>query len=214
MITVFGSPQSRSMRVTWLLEELGVEYDYHLVDFSTAGHRAPEYLAINPAGKVPAIRDGDLVLLESGAILTYLADKYSEKGLIPAVGTPDRGLFEQWSYFAVCELEQPLWTMGKHKFALPAEKRCRDVLPTAAWEFQKAVQLLSEGLGDREYILGATLSAVDILLAQTLIWGMFFKQPVEQANLKAYVKRMQSRPAMLRALQREADEKKKQASAS
>lgn len=199
MIQIYGFPQSRGTRITWLLEELGVDYEFKLVDFNKGEHRSPEFLAINPAGKVPAIVDGDLVMTESGAILNYLADKFADKGLIPAVGTAERAMYEQWSYFALSELEQPLWTLGKHRFALPEEQRVEAIFPTAEWEFQKALALLSEGLGDKPYILGDQLSAVDILLAHTLFWGLSFKQSIEQENLQAYVTRMRAREALTRA---------------
>lgn len=203
MIKVYGFPNSRSLRITWLLEELGLDYQYQLIDFSKGDNRAPAFLAINPAGKVPVIEDDALVMFESAAIVTYLADKYGDGALIPAVGTAARGLFEQWSYFAVCELEQPLWTMGKHKFALPEEHRVKEIFATAAWEYQKALALLSQGLGEQDYLLGEAFTAVDILTAHTLQWGVKFEQPLEQANLNAYRERVMSRPARVKALARE-----------
>lgn len=203
MIKVYGSPNSRSLRITWLLQELGLDYDYQLIDFFKGDNRAPEFLAVNPAGKVPVITDGDLVMFESAAITSYLADRYSNGVLIPAAGSPERGLYDQWSYFVACELEQPLWTIGKHKFALPAEQRVAAIFGTAAWEFQKALKILSQGLGDNSYLLGDRFSAVDILAAQTLAWGIKFEQPVEQENLKAYLERLMARPAREAAAQRE-----------
>jgi len=203
MITVYSTPNSRGTRITWLLEELGQVYDYHLIDFSKGDGKSPEFLAINPAGKVPAIEDDGLVMTESGAIVTYLADKFGDAGLIPEVGSKARGKYEQWSYFVLCELEQPLWTMGKHKFALPKEQRVTEIFPTAAWELQKALQLFSDGLGDNDYMVENRFTAVDILLAHTLIWATRFEQPIEQANLQAYLKRLSSRPALKQARQKE-----------
>ena len=204
MIRVYGYPQTRSRRITWMLEELQQDYEFKLVDFKKGESRSPEYLAINPAGKVPALLDGELLLTESAAILTYLGDKFPEKGLVPAAGTRQRGLFNQWSYFALAELEQPLWTMGKHRFALPEERRVPAILDTAAWEFQRALALLEQGLGERPYILGEQMSGADILLAHTLIWALNFKQPVAADNLQHYVERLRSREALARAIAREA----------
>lgn len=203
MIEVYGYPKTRATRITWLLEELGLDYEFHLIDFNKGQHRSPEYLSINPGGKVPAIRDGDFVMTESGAIVTFLADKYADYGLIPAAGTLERAAYEQWSYFALCELEQPLWTLGKHKFALPAEHRVQAIFPTAEWEFQQALALLSRGLGDRPYLLGDSFSAVDILMAHTLSWGLSFKQSVEQQNLQDYARRLLAREALARAAAKE-----------
>ncbi len=203
MVKVYGSPNSRSLRITWLLEELGIDYQYQLIDFSKGDNRTPTFLALNPAGKLPVIEDDALVMFESAAIVSYLADKYGDSSLIPVVGSHLRGLFEQWSYFAVCELEQPLWTMAKHRFALPEERRIQEIFATASWEYQKALEVLSQGLGDKDYLLGDSFTAVDILIAHTLQWGVKFEQPIEQVNLNAYRERLLARPAMAKALARE-----------
>jgi glutathione S-transferase len=203
VLTVYGYPKTRSTRITWLLEELAEPYDFHLVDFNKGQHRSPEYLAINPSGKVPALQDGDFLLAESGAIVTYLADKYQSVGLIPKAGSTQRALHDQWSFFALTELEQPLWLMGKHRFALPAEYRVSGVVPTAAWELQQALALLSDELADKEYILGDAFQVVDILLGHTLIWADHFHQPIAQANLQAYLNRVQQRPTLAKAVAKE-----------
>ena len=203
MLQLFGYPNSRSTRITWLFEELGLEYQFKLVDFNKGEQQSPGYLGINPGGKLPAIKDGDFVMTESAAIVTYFSDAFADLGFIPATGTPDRAAYEQWSYFTLSELEQPLWTMGKHKFALPAEHRVKAVLKTAEWEFQKALVLLSQGLGEKPYILGDHFQSVDILLGHTLMWGLSFKQKIEQENLQAYIKRLQSREALGRAVAKE-----------
>ena len=204
MMKLYGHPKTRSTRISWMLEELGEQYEFCLVDFKKGESQSPEYLAINPAGKIPALIHDDLLLLESAAIIAYLGDIYPDSKLVPVAGTAERAIYDQWSYFAMCELEQPLWTLGKNTFALPKKYRCAEILPTAQWEFQKALKLFSNGLGDKSYILGESFTAVDILLCQTLLWAIAFKQPVEQKNLLAYVARMQSRPALARAVAKEA----------
>ena len=139
MIKIYGYPQTRSRRLTWMMEELEQDYEFVLIDLMKGEGQSPEFLAVNPAGKVPAMADGELVLTESAAIINYLADKWPEKQLAPELGSPARGLFYQWSHFVMAELEQPLWTIGKHKFALPEEHRVEAIMPTASWEFQKAL---------------------------------------------------------------------------
>lgn len=205
MIKLYGHPQTRSTRISWLLAELAMDYDYQLISFAKGEHRSASYLAINPYGKVPALQDGELTLIESGAILTHLADKYSGGRLIPAVGSDERALFMQWAFFALSELEQPLWTMAKHRFALPQEHRIKDIFATAEWEFQRALEVLSIGLGERDYFVGGAFTAVDILLCHTLIWAQAFKQPIEQHNLQAYMSRIKGRPSLAAALAREAE---------
>lgn len=203
MITLYGAPNTRSLRASWMLEELQQEYDYRAIDFSKGDSQSPDYLALNPAGKIPALIDNDLTLTESAAILTYLGDKFPDKQLVPTAGTIARGQYEQWCYFALSEFEQPLWTMAKHKFALPKPQRVAAIIPTAEWEFQKALAILSTGLGDRDFILGSEFSAADILLGQTLIWAKAFAQPINQANITDYSARLNTRPALAKAIAKE-----------
>ncbi len=203
MIIVYSFPKTRGRRITWMLEELGEDYEFKLIPFGENGFKSEAFVKINPAGKVPAIQDGDLVLTESAAIVTYLGDKFSDKALIPVAGTAERGKHDQWSYFALTELEQPLWTIGKHKFALPEDKRVPAIFDTAEWEYQQALNLLDMGLADNKYILGDNFSAADILICHTLNWGTNFGQPIEQEKLKDYQQRVSSRDALQRAITRE-----------
>jgi len=186
-----------------MLEELGVDYDFKLVKFGEKGFKTAQLLALNPAGKIPALDDNGFVLTESAAILTYLGDKYPDSGLVPAAGTQDRARYDQWCYFVLTELEQPLWTIAKHKFALPEQQRIKEIFPTAAWEFQQALLLLSQGLGETPYILGGSFSAADILIGHTLRWGNNFDQPIEQSNLQRYADQVLNREALACAIERE-----------
>ncbi len=204
MLQLYNYPKTRGVRVTWMLEELEAEYEFKLVPFGENGFASEDYVKINPAGKVPALRDGDLLLTESAAIVTYLGDKFPAQQLVPEPGTAARARYDQWCYFALAELEQPLWTKGKHNFILPPDKRVPAVVETAEWEFQKALNVLSLGLGDNKYILGAEFSAADILIGQTLLWARVAKQPVDFQNIKDYTDRVLGRDALQRARAKEA----------
>ena len=203
MITLYGAPNTRSIRVMWMLEELQQPYEFKALDFSKGDSQASEFLAINPSGKVPALCIDDFVMTESAAMNTYLGDKFGARHLIPEPGTELRGKYEQWCYFALSELEQPLWTMSKHKFAIPAEHRVDAIMPTAEWEFQKALRLFSLGLHDNNYILGDSFSAADILLCHTLFWAMSSKLNIEQDNIRDYIDRIRTRPALAAAMVKE-----------
>jgi glutathione S-transferase len=203
MITIYGAPNTRTLRALWLLEEVGATYQYRALDFSKGESQSAEFLAINPAGKVPVMVDGDLTLTESAAILTHLSDKLSYGNLIPELNTYERSRLNEVCYFTMTELEQPLWLIAKHKFALPKSKRVADIFETAQWEYQKACQLLSQKLGDKPYILGASFTMADILVAQTLIWGQVFKLAPPQDNLQQYLQGIANRPALLAARKRE-----------
>src|SRR5688572_4301937 len=108
MTTLYYAKLTRSMRPHWLLEEIGAPYRLVHVDLAAGGHRAAEYLEINPSGTVPALVDGDMSMFESAAICMYLADKYPEGRLAPAVGSPARGPYYQWMLYAAVTVEPPL----------------------------------------------------------------------------------------------------------
>ena len=203
MYHIYGMPKTRSTRVVWALEELGVEYRFHLVDLAKGAGQSPEFLKLNPAGKVPVLTDGELVLTESAAICTYLGDRHPESELVPRPGSAERGQYDQWCCFVLSELEQPLWTIGKHKFALPKEQRVAEVLAVAPWEFQRAAAVLAKRLAGREYLVGASFSMVDILAAHTLRWAQAFKVAHDIEALDEYQQRISSRAAFANARARE-----------
>lgn len=200
---IYGHANSRSVRAVWAAEEVGASYDYESIDLFGGAARREPFISINPAGKVPVLVDGDLVLTESAAICNYLAMRHPAAGLLPAEGTHERALVERWSYFAMTELEQPLWTITKHKIVYPESKRVPAIIDTALWEFAKTAKLLEQGLGEREFIVGERFSVADILLAHCLSWAKAFKVPIESESLMAYGKRMWARPALARAVARE-----------
>ncbi|MCF6206033.1 MAG: glutathione S-transferase family protein [Sulfurovum sp.] len=199
MITLYGMPHTRSFRALWALEEIAVDYRYQLVDLGKGEGKSEEFLALNPSGKLPVLTDGDLVLTESAAICTYLADCHPEKNLTPGVGTADRARFNQWCYFVLSELEQPLWTMGKHKFALPKEYRVRAVQKTAGFEFMRAIRILEAGLKARDFLVGNHFSVADLLAVHTLSWADVFKIDHGSALLNGYRDRVKQREAWQRA---------------
>ena len=203
MLTVYGCANTRSSRVLWALEEAGAEYEYVAIDLRAGAGWKPEYLALNPGGKVPTLVDGGLVLTESAAICTYIGDRFPASRLTPPVGSPERAHYDQWCYFALSELEQPLWTLAKHLFALPERRRVPAVLDTARWEFAVAVKILALGLGQREFIVGDHFTAADILMAHTLAWASAFKLPLEHDHLVTYTERLLARPAWARVQKRE-----------
>ena len=104
---------TRSIRARWTLQELGADFEPIRVNLVAGEHRRPDFLEINPAGKIPVLVDGDLVLTESVAIVLYLAEKYPDKGLLPA-GLNERAQVNRWLLFAATELEQPLWRIARH----------------------------------------------------------------------------------------------------
>ena len=204
MITLYGYPRSRSTRVVWMLEELGVDYDFKKVDLMQGGGQTEVYLKIHADGKVPAIDDDGFVLTESAAIVTYLGDKYATSNLVPEPRTQARATYDEWCYFVLTELEQPLWTVGKHTFVFPEEKRVPEILDIAHWEFKKACQALEKNFAGNEYAMGGAFSAVDILVAHTLRWADAFGVPTGSEFLDAYREKMSARASFVNVAAREA----------
>jgi len=203
MLKVFGFPKSRSARVLWMLEELGAEYHYVKVDLGAGAGQSADYTAINPFGKVPTLCDDDFCLTESAAILTYLGDRFPAAELIPPPGSLDYARYLQWAFFVLSELEQPLWTLAKHKFALPKDYRIPEISRTALWEFRRAAAVLAKGINEHGFLIGDSFSAADLLAAHTLSWAQAFEVSLDDHRLEEYATRHLARPAYLRARERE-----------
>jgi glutathione S-transferase len=204
MMHVYGSPNTRSTRVTWALEEAGASYDFTAIDFSRGEHRSPKLLRMNPGGKVPALIDGDFILTESAAICSYIGDKFPASGLMPPIAdTQARAQVLQWCFFVMSELETPLWTKVKHTVLFPEERRVPAVAETCLWEFERAAKVVSQHLSGCEYMAGEQFSAADILVSLTLGWAKHQGIGLDP-TLDAYVKRLTARPALARARAREA----------
>jgi len=191
---LYGRGQSRSFRCLWALLEAEVQFEYVSVDPESL---PDNYSKLNSQIKVPTLVDDELVLNESAAIVNY-AGQLATKNLLPKE-VKGRAAFDEICYFVMTELEQPLWSMGKHMFALPEEHRIKDVLKTAKWEFEKAQTALQTKLDGRGFAVGAAFTLADVLLAQTLNWAVRFEMPVDD-NLVAYRDRLYERPACQKAL--------------
>ena len=205
MIKLYGYPRSRSTRVVWMLEELGIDYEFIKIELLEGAGQAEDYLKIHADGKVPAIDDDGFVLTESAAIVTYLGDKYPASKLVPEPKTQQRARYDEWCFFVLSELEQPLWTVGKHTFVFPEEKRVPGILEVAHWEFLKACKVLEKNLAGKEFALGDDFSAIDILIAHTLRWADAFGLPTGSRVLDAYRERMSARPSLDKLINREAE---------
>lgn len=201
MITLYSFPQSRSLRVSWTLEELGVEYQCQHVALDKGEGQSAAHLARHPDGKVPVIEDGDVHLFESAPICRYLAETYGNGSLLPS-DPAGRAQVDQWLSFIVTEIEQPLWNQAKHKFALPEDKRVPALLPVCAWEFQRAISALERRYNGQENLVGNTFTLADLFLTHTLSWAASMKHRLPEPLL-AYRERHIKRPAMAKAMEKE-----------
>lgn len=201
MITLYSFPQSRSLRVSWTLEELGVEYQCQHVALDKGEGQSAAHLARHPDGKVPVIEDDDVHLFESAPICRYLAETYGNGSLLPS-DPAGRAQVDQWLSFIVTEIEQPLWNQAKHKFALPEDKRVPAILPVCAWEFQRAISALERRYNGQENLVGNTFTLADLFLTHTLSWAASMKHRLPEPLL-AYRERHIKRPAMAKAMEKE-----------
>lgn len=200
MIKIYGILQSRALRPLWALEEAEADYEFVPMDMLKDEHKSDWFRALNPACKVPAMSDDDFTLIESGAICQYIANKYSSAQLIPKEGSRERALFDQWMFYIVSELEQPLWTLGKHKFALPKEHRVEAVLKTAIYEFSKALQPLAQAMQNKKFLVGEQFTVADIMAGQTLLWALKYDVPIGIPHLQQYAGELKNRPAFKRVI--------------
>jgi len=184
---------TRSIRARWTLQELGVDFEPIRVNLLAGEHRRPEFLKINPAGKLPVLVDGDRVLTESVAIVLYLAEKYSDKGLLPA-GLHERAQVNRWLLFAATELEQPLWRISRHTALYPEEQRLPGDVILASGEFKDMAAVLEKHMQGRQFVATDCVSVADFVMAYTLDWGNENKLLDGCPQLLAYMKRMYARP--------------------
>ncbi len=194
-LVFYTNPMSRGRIVRWLLEEIGQPYRAELVDYGTA-IKGPEYLRINPLGKVPALRHGDTVITETPAICCYLADAFPEAGLAPAPGSRLRGPYYRWMFFAAGPLEAAV-TNQALGVSVPAERK-----PMVGYgDLADMLSMLEGALGGQEYLVGDRFSAADVYVGSHIGWGMRFGTIEKRPAFERYFERLGARPAAIRARQ-------------
>ncbi len=196
---LYHSSQSRSVRPRWLLEEIGAPYELVKTELSKGDHKTPAYLKIHPHGAVPALVDGDLTVFESAAICAYLADKFPEKHLAPPVGTPARGRYYQWMFYAMATLEPPVLQVFMHTVMLPEAQRSAAVAEEGRTKFAEVARVLEQALDGKSFLLGEQLTAADVMIGSMLAWAKFMGLLNGHPTLEDYATRLSARPAYQRA---------------
>lgn len=192
MYQVIGTRASRALRVLWMLEELGVDYEH-----VPAGPRSDEARAAHPSGKIPALRDGDAVITDSVAIMTYLGDVHC--GLCFRAGTLDRARQDALTQRINDEIDALLWAAARHSFVLPEEHRVPQVKEAMKWEYARNLAGLSDAL-DGPFLMGQEMTIPDILLTHCLRWAEIAKFPAPDQKLTDYRARLEARPAFQKAV--------------
>lgn len=198
-ITFYHAVPSRSMVVHWMLEEVGEPYDVKLIDLKSGAQNAPDYRAVNPQGKVPAIRYKDVVTTEVAAICCFLADEFPKANLAVSVGDPHRGPYLQWMFFNPSAIEPAMMDTKFPRNPAPP--------PTAIGyrNINALLDVVEDALKGKTYLMGGQFTAADVVTGAGLRWGMLFGLIPQRPAIADYVKRLEARPAMQRA--NAADEK-------
>ena len=192
-ITFYTNPMSRGRIVRWMLEEIGHPYETVVLDYAS-GMKSPDYLAINPMGKVPAIRHGDTVVTEGAAICAYLADMFPDAGLAPPSGNERRGPYYRWLFFAAGPVEAAVTAKSLGLLA-PEDKRSM----AGYGSFEDTIDALESAVRDGPYICGDQFTAADVYVGSQIGWGMMFGTMDKRPAFEEYFARISSRPAAVRA---------------
>lgn len=189
---LYWSPRSRSFSGLWLMEETGQPYERVLTDISTGAQKTPEFLAVNPMGKVPALKDGDVSIAEASALCAYVAERYPDAKLAPPVGDPRRAKYLQWLFFSPGCIEPAIIQIFT-KIDIPTS--------TAAWGSATQVfDVLDAALEKGPFLLGDTFSAADIMIGSGLNFAInLFRMVPMRPSFNRYIDACSARPAFQRA---------------
>jgi glutathione S-transferase len=192
-LTLYHAAPSRSSIVRWMLEELGEPYDIELLSLAKGDQSKPEFLAINPMGKVPALKHGDTVVTEAAAICTYLADEFPAAKLNVPIGDPRRGVCLKWLFFGPGCIEPAITDR-----AFPRkEEPQRGTLGYG--DFDTVMDVVAKAAAKGPYLMGEQFTAADVVVGSTLRWGMMFNLLPKRQEFVDYVARLEQRPALQRA---------------
>jgi glutathione S-transferase len=192
MMQLYWCPRTRSFTALWLMEETGQPYERVLTDIAAGAQKQPDYLAINPMGKVPALRDGEATLAEAAAICAYVAERYPEADLAPSLGDPLRAKYLYWLFFAPGCIEPAIVQLATKIEMNPV---------AAGWgEATRVFDVLDAALSKGPWILGEKFSAADIAIGSGLNYAVrLFKMVPSRPSFDAYIARCMARPAFQRA---------------
>jgi glutathione S-transferase len=181
---LYYNPRSRAAIAKWMLDECDADYEIVYIDFEKSEHKAPEFLEINPAGKLPALVDGDSRIFETAAICLYLGDRFPQANLAPKIGAPERGRYLSLMVYSTSQLEPAMGDllMGS------------ETLPQRGWTDFETVEDVIEGeLSDGAYLFGDWFTAADVMIGSMFIWKRMWGAPPGRSKLEAYVDRLLER---------------------
>lgn len=193
-VVLYHHPWSRAAATVWMLEEVGADYELRWTDIQTGEHKNPDFLRLNPMGKLPVLVDGEAVISEGAAIALYLGDRYAPGKLAPALDDPARGTYLRWAFFSPSVLEP----------AAAAKASGGNFNPrSVGWgSYEDMLAATEAAIGNGPYLLGERFTMADTILGGTLRYMMMFKMVEPRPAFAAYVQRLEARPAFQRAEKR------------
>ncbi len=193
-LVFYTNPMSRGRIIRWMLEEVGQPYDTRVLRWETGETKSPDYLAINPMGKVPTIVHDGVVVTECAAICAYLADAFPQAGLAPPPNSSLRGPYYRWLFFGAGPIEQAVGAK-----AINFEPTPEQGSSLGFGSMADVLGAIEQGVKDRSYLVGDSFTAADLYLASHLSWGMNFGTIEKRPAFEAYAERHLQRPAAKRA---------------
>ena len=192
-LTFYHASPSRSSITLWMLEEIGEPYDIKLLKLSEGDNLKPDFLAINPMGKVPTLIHDGVTITEGAAICTYLADAFPKAGLNVPVGNPRRGPYLKWLFFGPSCIEPAIIDRASPR----KEEARRQMLGYGSFDF--VMDTVAKAVAKGPYLLGDQFTAADVVIGSTLRWGTMFKLIPERREFNDYIARFADRPALKRS---------------
>ena len=196
---VYYAPNSRAVRIVWLLEELGLDYEIERFALGDKAMRSPDYLQVHPMGRVPALEDDGVMVFESGAIVEYVLARHGNGRLMPAVDSAEYPTYLQWLHYAEGMVMPPVNTIVVETLFLSAERRNQTNVDRAVKLLGRMLTAVDQALEGREFLAGA-FSGADIMTGHaTIVAGRLGADLSDKPNVKAYAERLQSRPGLVKA---------------
>jgi glutathione S-transferase len=197
---IFHAPNTRSIRIVWLFEELGLPYELELFKLGDPSMRTPEYKKVHPMGRVPALQDGDQTIFESGAIIQYVLARHAGGRLAPTADSPEFANYLQWFHYAEGMIMPPVNTLVVETILLPPERRNETNVKRATKLLGQMLAAVEQGLEGRDYFAGA-FTAADIITGQaTIVAARLGGDISDKPNVSAYIDRLKARDGWTRAL--------------
>lgn len=196
---IFHAPNTRSVRIVWLLEELGLPYELEKYKLGDPAMRSPEYAKVHPMGRVPALQDGDTTIFESGAIVQYVLARYGNGRMAPDVSSADFPLYLQWLHYAEGMIMPPVNTIVVETKLLPPERRNQVNVDRATKLLSRMLSAVDAHVTGREFLAGA-FSGADIMTGHACTVAQRLGADIsDKSNVAAYIERLNARPALQRA---------------